>query len=200
VPTTAESIALGSQLYTANCSRCHGPEGQGTPRAPSLNVKSFLTDTSDQAIQQIVTLGVPGTAMPAWGDRMTDADIQAIVGFIRQWEATAPEVAVPVRPGGGGPPWLRNQSTTTVSPTATSKQPTDGTQQSDTPVLQQQSKHQPDAATQGGGGPPWVQQTLTTQTEWWQAIDWQILVLIGVALSIAFTLISIGFSALRKTK
>jgi mono/diheme cytochrome c family protein len=33
IPTTEESIALGSQLYSANCSRCHGPDGQGTPRA-----------------------------------------------------------------------------------------------------------------------------------------------------------------------
>ncbi len=81
--------------------RCHGLEGQGTPRAPALNVKSFLTDTSDLAIQQIVTNGVPGTAMPVWGDRMTESDIQAIVGFIRQWEATALEVAVPAKGGGG---------------------------------------------------------------------------------------------------
>lgn len=110
IPVTEESIALGSQLFAANCSRCHGPEGQGTPRAPSLNVKSFLTQTSDQAIQQIITKGVPGTAMPAWGDRMTAAEIQAIVGFIRQWEPTAPEVAILTRPGGGGPPWLRNNA------------------------------------------------------------------------------------------
>lgn len=84
IPTTAESIALGGDLYAANCARCHGPEGQGTPRAPALNVKSFLTDTNDQAIELIITAGVPGTAMPAWGDRMTAAEIQAIVGFLRQ--------------------------------------------------------------------------------------------------------------------
>jgi len=115
IATTAESIALGSDLFAANCARCHGPEGQGTPRAPALNVKSFLTETNDQAIELIVTGGVPGTALPAWGDRMTPADIQAIVGFIRQWEPTAPEVAIPTRPGngggGGGPPWLRDNNT-----------------------------------------------------------------------------------------
>ena len=111
IPTTEESIALGSQLFATSCSRCHGPEGQGTPRAPSLNIKSFLTGTSDQAIQQIITSGVPGTAMPAWGDRMTDAEIQAIVGFIRQWEPTAPEVAILTRPGGGGPAWRNNTDT-----------------------------------------------------------------------------------------
>ncbi|MBI3737563.1 MAG: cytochrome c [Chloroflexi bacterium] len=73
-------------------------------RAPALNVKSFLTDTTDLAIQQIITLGVPGTAMPVWGDRMTKSEIQAVVGFIRQWEPIAPEVATPTRGGGGGPP------------------------------------------------------------------------------------------------
>lgn len=171
IPTTEESIALGSQLFAQNCSRCHGPEGQGTQRAPALNVKSFLTDTSDLAIQQIVTQGVPGTAMPTWGDRMTEAEIQAIVGFVRQWEATAPEVATPTRAGGGGPPWLRNTTTTTT---------TQGTGQSST-------------TGQGQGGA----QT-TTQNNWWEVVDWRVALLAFGSLSIAFTLISMGVESLRK--
>ncbi|GAB4446817.1 MAG: hypothetical protein OHK0041_06050 [Anaerolineales bacterium] len=159
IPVTEESIALGSQLFAANCSRCHGPEGQGTPRAPSLNVKSFLTNTSDLAIQQIITLGVPGTAMPSWGDRMTDAEIQAIVGFIRQWEPTAPEVAVLTRPGGGGPPWLRN-NTNNVNPLPS------------TNFTTQQAS-----------------QTI-------HLLDWRILLLAGIVLSLAFTLIFSGLSSL----
>lgn len=103
LPVTEQSLQLGADLYAQSCSRCHGPEGQGTPRAPSLNVKGFLEQTNDLAIQQIITSGVPGTAMPAWGDRLADAEIQAIVGFIRSWEPTAPQVAVPAR--GGGPWW-----------------------------------------------------------------------------------------------
>jgi len=128
IPVTEESLALGADLYASSCSTCHGPDGQGTRRAPALNVKSFLTDTLDAAIEQIITLGVPGTAMPAWGDRMTEAQIQAIVGYIRAWELTAPEVAEPARGGGGpwwqseggttpggtkgGPPWMRNSDST----------------------------------------------------------------------------------------
>jgi mono/diheme cytochrome c family protein len=103
LPVTEQSLQLGADLYAQSCSRCHGPEGQGTPRAPSLNVKGFLEQTNDLAMQQVITSGVPGTAMPAWGDRMTDAEIQAIVGFIRSWEPTAPQVATPTR--GGGPWW-----------------------------------------------------------------------------------------------
>lgn len=214
IPTTEESIALGSQLYSANCSRCHGPDGQGTPRAPSLNVKSFLVDTTDQAIQQIITLGVPGTAMPAWGDRMTDAEIQAIVGFLRQWEATAPEVAQPVGPpsGVGGPPWLRNNAQPTVTPAVQSVVPTqtplpngqtiEGAAIPATPTATAvvAAAHQPGAnagQSAQGSGPPWAQQQ--TQTSAVDALDWRVLALIAVGLSIAFTLIAMGFSSLRKS-
>jgi hypothetical protein len=95
-------------------------------RAPFPERQVFPGDTTDQAIQQIVTLGVPGTAMPAWGDRMTDAEIQAIVGFLRQWEATAPEVAQPLGPpsGVGGPPWLRNNDRPTATPKTQLEVPT----------------------------------------------------------------------------
>jgi cbb3-type cytochrome c oxidase subunit III len=107
VAVTAESLALGADLYSQTCTRCHGPTGQGTQRAPALNVKGFLTTTNDIAMQQIITLGVPGTAMPAWGDRMPEEQIQAILGFIRAWEANAPDVAQPIRRGG---PWWRNSN------------------------------------------------------------------------------------------
>ena len=119
IAVTEESLALGESLYLANCARCHGDDGQGTGRIPALNVSSFLTETSDAAIQQIVTRGVPDTPMPAWGDRMTDAEIQSIVGFIRSWEDTAPDVATPTgrgrQGGGGGPPWQQQEASTVES-------------------------------------------------------------------------------------
>jgi len=129
IRVSAESLLLGEELYAASCSFCHGADGQGTPRAPSLNVKSFLEATNDQAMLQIISLGVPDTSMLAWETRMSETDIEAIVSFIRAWEPTAPEVAVPARgPGGstgtgtwvspetgttgqGGPPWLRSTAT-----------------------------------------------------------------------------------------
>jgi len=172
IPVTEESLALGSQLYAANCSRCHGPEGQGTPRAPSLNVKGFLTSTNDQAIQQIVTSGVPGTAMPTWGDRMTEAQIQAIVGFIRQWEATAPEVATLAR-GGGGPKWRQNNNTNSQF----------------FGLLPSTANNQGSQSVNGQAGGSWR-----------QLLDWRVLLLAGVVLSLAFTLISAGSSALKQNR
>jgi len=169
IPTTDESIALGSQLFAANCSRCHGPEGQGTPRAPSLNVQSFFIDRTDQAIHQIITNGVPGTAMPTWGDRMTEAEIQAIVGFIRQWEATAPEVATLTRPV-GGPAWRNNTATTQTTLFGLLPIPT---------------------TTQTITG------RAAGNTKKTSLLDWKVLLLVGIILSASFTLIINGYTKLR---
>ncbi len=105
----AEIIAAGQQLFSVACSQCHGRDGQGTPMAPALNVQSFLTSTSDLAIKAIISQGVPDTRMPAWGGRLNDEELNALVSFIRSWEPTAPAVAQPGTGGGQGlgPPWLR---------------------------------------------------------------------------------------------
>ena len=111
---TEKLLATGQTLYAQNCSRCHGADGQGTRRAPALNVQSFFDKvTTDQAMVQIVSSGVPGTAMPAWGDRLSTSEIEAIVAYVRSWEATAPAVANLQTTGGGGPPWQRTGSTPT---------------------------------------------------------------------------------------
>lgn len=102
---------------------------------------------------------------------MTDAEIQAIVGFIRQWEPTAPEVATITRPGGGGPPWMRNNNTTTT-----------------------QLLPSTNTTAQKGRG---IGQNATGQAATQSVLDWRALVLIGVILSIAFSLIFMGRDALR---
>jgi len=114
---TPKILETGKTLFTQNCSWCHGTEGQGTRRAPSLNVQSFFQKvTSDAAMVHIVTNGVPNTPMPAWGGRLGASEIEAIVAFVRQWEKTAPAVASPQTTVGGGPPWARNNAATNPQP------------------------------------------------------------------------------------
>jgi mono/diheme cytochrome c family protein len=196
IPVTEQSLALGAEIYTANCSICHGPEGQGTRRAPALNVQSFLTDTSDAAIQQIVALGVPGTAMPAWGDRLTEADIQALVGFMRAWEPDAPEVAEPARGGGspwwqtggttgtgggvGGPPWMRNTTTGNANNTSL---PSGGS----SPV--QAANHM------SPGNNPGASQT----SSWWQQFDSRAIALLGTVLVVSLSMVGVGLVMLIRS-
>ena len=224
IVTTEESLLLGASLFTSNCSQCHGPDGQGTRRAPALNVKGFLTETPDMAIQQIVTLGVSGTAMPAWGDRMSEANIQAIVGFIRQWEATAPEVATPATGGGGGPPWLRDanwvppgqqaqldagmtqaeldaqkaaEAATGGHADGTTGGPPEGAGQGQGAAATGQDAQQHTQTGDTGTGPAWAQNI--DHPQWWETIDVKIWSLTLGGTAIALLLVVIGYSALRRT-
>lgn len=116
---TEKLLATGQSLYAQSCARCHGTEGQGTRRAPALAVQTFFEKyTADAALIQVVTQGVPGTAMPAWGDRLSEREIEGIVAFIRSWEPTAPAVAVPQTTEAGGPPWQRSNAAPNPQPLA----------------------------------------------------------------------------------
>ena len=151
VLVTAESLALGEELFAASCSSCHGPEGQGSQRAPSLNVQSYLAETPDSALEQIVSLGVPGTSMQAWADRLSEAQIQAIVGFMRSWEPTAPEVAQPVRVRG---PWWQGSTSAGGNPQLPSGGTVIGTDPGTSSSLTEgglADPAQPGAADAGGG-------------------------------------------------
>ena len=90
-----KAIATGSNLYGLLCTQCHGAGGYGTPLAPALNNQTFLSQTEDAAIQQIIAGGVPGTTMPAWGGYLSEADIAAITAFLRSLEENAPAMAAP---------------------------------------------------------------------------------------------------------
>ena len=107
-------IETGAALFEINCVRCHGPEGQGIPGvAPALNHKGLFDGTRLQEfgyagsvqdfVRGTVSGGRPipseGTAyperMPTWGQRfggpLRDDQIDSLVAFIMNWEATAPE-------------------------------------------------------------------------------------------------------------
>ncbi len=61
---TAADVEDGSRLYQANCSGCHGPEGN---LVPGVNFArgQFLRVKSDEDLQRVILKGIPGTPMPA---------------------------------------------------------------------------------------------------------------------------------------
>lgn len=106
----ARSIQTGAILFETNCSPCHGNEGQGIPgRAPAINSEYFFTQrTTDLnyqgTLESYVELTIAGgrpikttddysEIMPTWGSEFggplrTD-QVQYLVDFIMNWEATA---------------------------------------------------------------------------------------------------------------
>lgn len=88
----AATAADGKTVFGSNCASCHGPSGQGMPGlAPALKGDKFVTGNL-QAVIDTVKNGRSGdqkhfkdmpVAMPAWGKQLSDADIKAVVDYIR---------------------------------------------------------------------------------------------------------------------
>ena len=109
-PTNPEEmLALGENLYANTCAACHGENGEGGS-GPALNSLQILTRNDDQALANTIISGPrrPNSIMPAFGDRLTSVEVDALVQYLRSWEATATWVENPRgTEQGGGPPWLR---------------------------------------------------------------------------------------------
>jgi len=85
------SVIDGAKIYTENCSICHGDNGdantraQGSLRPPPRNfttVSAAVELTRDRMIHS-VTYGRPGTGMMAHEGRLTKAEIEAVVDYVR---------------------------------------------------------------------------------------------------------------------
>jgi putative heme-binding domain-containing protein len=77
---SAEEIQAGYQLYRAQCSLCHGQNGDGIAGI-NLSRQQFRHASSDDDIRNTVTKGVAAAGMPPFG--LQPAELDALVAFIR---------------------------------------------------------------------------------------------------------------------
>lgn len=87
-------VTQGSSIWELNCASCHGLNGEGGV-GPALNSMQFLQSATDEQIQLLVSVGVPGTQMSAYsldfGGPLTTEQIKAVTEFMRSWEPNAPD-------------------------------------------------------------------------------------------------------------
>jgi mono/diheme cytochrome c family protein len=89
-------LAEGADIYTKSCSKCHGAKLDGLgPRAAMLDPRpapligpegGFY---SPAGMVWIVRNGAPGTGMAPWSRAFSDAQIDAVVGWILVQETSA---------------------------------------------------------------------------------------------------------------
>lgn len=89
---TAMPVATerGKAIYQSRCLDCHGIEGRGDgAKAPSLSprpgslVSAATSAKSDRDLLRIIQNGKPRTAMPAWKDILTEAEIEEVLLYVR---------------------------------------------------------------------------------------------------------------------
>jgi high-affinity iron transporter len=88
IPSSPPSLAQGARLYVEQCATCHGLHGRGDgPMAPGLApppadlTAPELRSTSPLDVYRRINVGVAGTAMPGFGDRLSLEDRWALALF-----------------------------------------------------------------------------------------------------------------------
>lgn len=99
-PVTAAQLALGQDVYAANCASCHGANLEGQPDwrrrnengripAPPHDASGHTWHHADRQLFTITRLGVsaivPGydSDMPAFEGILSDAEIVAVLAYIK---------------------------------------------------------------------------------------------------------------------
>jgi mono/diheme cytochrome c family protein len=84
----------GEADWQLNCASCHGQTGEGGI-GPALNSQQFLQSATDDQIETLIAVGIPGSQMSAYsldhGGVLTSQQIKAITTYIRSWEPDAPD-------------------------------------------------------------------------------------------------------------
>ncbi|HWF20050.1 MAG TPA: cytochrome c [Verrucomicrobiae bacterium] len=77
VPPEGTLANQGYKLFLLNCAHCHGDDARGD-EGPDLHDVT----KSDQRIANLIQNGVKDQ-MPKFSAKLTDADVQALIAFIR---------------------------------------------------------------------------------------------------------------------
>lgn len=99
IPALGWSQSAGEHVFAQSCATgyCHG--ARGTPAgAPRLAGRGF-----DQAyITSTISRGLPGTAMPAFGDTLSRADLISVITYVSNLNGIT-NPTINLGPGGPGP-------------------------------------------------------------------------------------------------
>src|SRR6185437_4391494 len=83
-------LAEGRAVYEARCASCHGARGLGDgpaaaglrPAPPAIGDASVMHGVAPAMVYRVISTGVAGTAMPAWGGTLTPQQRWNVVGYV----------------------------------------------------------------------------------------------------------------------
>jgi mono/diheme cytochrome c family protein len=115
IATVHGDVQLGAELYASRCAECHGAKGEGG-KGTALGNPAMLSMSTDPFIRHAIVNGRQGTEMKAFGDELSDEQINALTAFIRSratgWEIQKPVFRSPppveeyvLNPDGAAPDW-----------------------------------------------------------------------------------------------
>ncbi|HWL39227.1 MAG TPA: cytochrome c/FTR1 family iron permease [Gemmatimonadaceae bacterium] len=104
LPKAPLDTAIGHQLYTQSCASCHGALGAGDgpagrtldPPPPAVGVKAETADLTPSLAYNVISVGVIGTAMPAFASSLSPQDRWNIVNYLYSLRGEPMQLPVPI--------------------------------------------------------------------------------------------------------
>ena len=77
--------ADGAAIFKKNCTMCHGTDGKGFSalKTPDFTDPKWQSSIKDKEMREVIKNGKKGTAMAAFGGKLKDEEISAVVAYIR---------------------------------------------------------------------------------------------------------------------
>lgn len=99
--SSEQTIKHGEEVFAQTCTQsyCHGAAGVAGG-APKLAGRGMTGDY----IERVVTFGISGTPMPAWGQRMPLNEVRAVIAYVQSLNGIAPSIR------SGPPPVLAGET------------------------------------------------------------------------------------------
>lgn len=97
-PRVAVSLEAGKRIYETRCASCHGATGNGdgfaaagmVPAPPAFADHQLMADVTPALMYRIVSVGIQGTAMPAYSD-LAPEERWAVVTYVNTLRADQAE-------------------------------------------------------------------------------------------------------------
>ena len=84
-PPVPKEFSEGAKVFEARCAQCHRSNGATVPLALQTSIHAPVSDSVVEVIRNGIRppTGALGRSMPAFGSQLSDADINALVKFLR---------------------------------------------------------------------------------------------------------------------
>jgi mono/diheme cytochrome c family protein len=79
---SASDPANGAEVFALNCAVCHGTGAEGGAVGPTL-ISAEVQAKDDEQYRETIVNGITGTAMPAWGARLSEQEVDDVIAFVR---------------------------------------------------------------------------------------------------------------------
>ena len=73
-------IAYGARIYDAQCTTCHGANGDGVGGV-NLRSGTFRNAITDLDLQRVILFGIPGTGMQAF--KFDPSELAGVIAYLR---------------------------------------------------------------------------------------------------------------------